>query len=279
MLLAFVAGCADDPTAHEAPACDDGFALANGTCADIDECTLELDNCDARATCTNTPGGFTCACPDGWTGDGTSCAPAPCRYDYANGHGDMYTSWDATNGFTMALRSELEPGLGERAYAPFDVCIHVPHATYDDVVSIGGRPPGPGWDPVGVAEGVPFWYLSEVAIEGTPWFGVASDPSPAGGVPIGIFTESLTLKLSVSGPPDSAFSVWSSVSDPEAPPFLFSTSTSRSEAHVFTGSHAHLTWAFTKAGIYLVEATIRGTHADTGETESSAPATYRFIVE
>ncbi|XP_038074341.1 perlucin-like protein [Patiria miniata] len=40
---------------------------------DVDECANGLDNCDPNASCTNTPGGFTCACNAGYTGDGTTC--------------------------------------------------------------------------------------------------------------------------------------------------------------------------------------------------------------
>lgn len=34
------------------------------------------DPCDANATCTNTPGSFECACNEGFEGDGTACTPA-----------------------------------------------------------------------------------------------------------------------------------------------------------------------------------------------------------
>ena len=37
---------------------------------DIDECATSSDNCDSNAACTNTPGSFTCACNQGYTGDG-----------------------------------------------------------------------------------------------------------------------------------------------------------------------------------------------------------------
>jgi hypothetical protein len=45
----------------------------NAFSTDIDECVSGADNCDANAACTNTPGGFTCTCNQGYTGDGTSC--------------------------------------------------------------------------------------------------------------------------------------------------------------------------------------------------------------
>lgn len=41
---------------------------------DVDECTLGLDNCDAVATCTNTAGSYTCACPAGYTDTGSGKA-------------------------------------------------------------------------------------------------------------------------------------------------------------------------------------------------------------
>ena len=40
---------------------------------DINECELDIDNCDQHATCTNTEGSYSCACSAGWTGDGFTC--------------------------------------------------------------------------------------------------------------------------------------------------------------------------------------------------------------
>jgi len=40
---------------------------------DDDECVLGTDTCDSNATCSNTPGSFTCACNPGYFGDGTTC--------------------------------------------------------------------------------------------------------------------------------------------------------------------------------------------------------------
>ena len=41
--------------------------------SDIDECAISSDNCDSNAVCTNTAGSFTCACNQGYTGDGLTC--------------------------------------------------------------------------------------------------------------------------------------------------------------------------------------------------------------
>ena len=40
---------------------------------DINECEDITDNCDSNSTCTNTPGSFTCACNEGYSGDGRTC--------------------------------------------------------------------------------------------------------------------------------------------------------------------------------------------------------------
>lgn len=39
----------------------------------IDECAAGTDTCDDDAICTDTLGGFECACPDGYVGDGFTC--------------------------------------------------------------------------------------------------------------------------------------------------------------------------------------------------------------
>lgn len=40
---------------------------------DIDECTTNTHDCHSSATCTNTEGSFTCACNEGYDGDGKLC--------------------------------------------------------------------------------------------------------------------------------------------------------------------------------------------------------------
>ena len=41
---------------------------------DIDECERGLDNCSVNADCTNSIGSFSCACVQGYSGDGVTCS-------------------------------------------------------------------------------------------------------------------------------------------------------------------------------------------------------------
>ena len=40
---------------------------------DIDECMIEIDDCDSNAYCTDTSGSFNCICNNGYSGNGTLC--------------------------------------------------------------------------------------------------------------------------------------------------------------------------------------------------------------
>jgi hypothetical protein len=54
--------------------CDDGWS-GRSCDQDIDECASQSDACDPDASCTNTPGSFTCTCAAGFAGDGFDCNP------------------------------------------------------------------------------------------------------------------------------------------------------------------------------------------------------------
>ena len=40
---------------------------------DLDECTLQIDNCHDNSTCSDIDGSFMCTCNEGYTGDGLNC--------------------------------------------------------------------------------------------------------------------------------------------------------------------------------------------------------------
>jgi len=40
---------------------------------DVNECDEGTDNCDFDATCSNTEGSYSCACNEGYSGDGFTC--------------------------------------------------------------------------------------------------------------------------------------------------------------------------------------------------------------
>ena len=44
---------------------------------DVDECSAESSPCDKNADCTNNVGSYTCACKQGFFGDGASCRGLP----------------------------------------------------------------------------------------------------------------------------------------------------------------------------------------------------------
>ena len=74
---------------------------------DVDECTLGTDNCDANATCTNTHGGFACACNPGFSGAGTAgtCADVDECADGTHDCDGAATCTNTPGGFTCACNA------------------------------------------------------------------------------------------------------------------------------------------------------------------------------
>ena len=46
--------------------------VGNGSCTDINECVVD-EPCHDNATCTNNDGSYSCACNNGYLGDGFNC--------------------------------------------------------------------------------------------------------------------------------------------------------------------------------------------------------------
>jgi len=121
--FAVTARCGDGRI-EDAELCDDGDETAGDGCAgctvepgwqcatepsvcvDVNECEIDHDDCDPAAICTNVPGGWTCACAPGWSGDGHTCT-AP----------DAMPP-DATPPDAMPLDATIDAGIAPDAAPP-----------------------------------------------------------------------------------------------------------------------------------------------------------------
>ena len=54
--------------------CIPGHKILMLLSTDINECERGLDNCSVNADCTNSIGSFSCACVQGYSGDGVTCS-------------------------------------------------------------------------------------------------------------------------------------------------------------------------------------------------------------
>lgn len=129
-----LATCTDDVCT-----CPAGYDGDGTACTDIDECSTGDDDCGAHATCENIDGGFTCACDDGFVGDGHDCAPAescaddPCDPDASctdteTGFTCLCDSGFSGNGFDCSDINECNDGSA--GCDPHATCSNAP-GSYD----------------------------------------------------------------------------------------------------------------------------------------------------
>jgi len=72
-------------------------------CVDVDECTTGAHNCDENAACANEAGTFSCACNNGWSGDGVTCVDI----DVCEREGGFWSSDE-----TCDINAICEEGVG-----------------------------------------------------------------------------------------------------------------------------------------------------------------------
>jgi surface-anchored protein len=153
-------------------------------------------------------------------------------------------------------------------YAPGDLTVQVYATT--------GRSAGAAWDPIGVASGETFNFLSETEVAGKPFVGIGAEELTPGDWVNGEITIKLTGMVAPSG---AVFSLWQT--DAGVPTFFMSTLGGISGADAFlmdldAEDHAHFGWGFTAEGDYDLTFEISGTHAVDGA--KTATATYNFSV-
>ncbi|KAI8506374.1 hypothetical protein Bbelb_158010 [Branchiostoma belcheri] len=114
--------------------CHPGYEMTDDerTCQEINECATESHDCHEHAQCNNTAGGFTCACAEGFTGDGRSCrdvdecvaasSDEECSDVCVNTVGSVYCA--CTSGYTLGedMRSCVDT---DECALDTDGCSHV----------------------------------------------------------------------------------------------------------------------------------------------------------
>ncbi|MEZ4266202.1 MAG: EGF domain-containing protein [Myxococcota bacterium] len=119
------------PADSVCPACEPGFDGPG--CDDVDECALATPPCDAIATCTNTVGGFDCACQAGSFGDGLSCqlctVIAECAGQLHCSAADDSTCDECNPGYAPPLCADIDECAAEPGPCdPAAVCANTPGA-------------------------------------------------------------------------------------------------------------------------------------------------------
>ena len=108
--------------------CD--VSIDEGAC--VDECAQGLDDCDANATCTDLPAGFTCACNSGFAGNGQICTDIDECTAATDDCSDFATCTNTPGSFTCACiqgyagdgrTCTLEPGWECTGAPPNTVCV------------------------------------------------------------------------------------------------------------------------------------------------------------
>jgi surface-anchored protein len=124
------------------------------------------------------------------------------------------------------------------------------------------------------APGKPVWILPEIQNEELIWPGIATEE-----IENGVFAaDTVALKVEkVTGSGRVAIFTENAVGDPNV---LVNSGDGLPDAlPLATGTHQHASWAFQKAGVYLIKVRATAELAATGQSVTSEPAVYKFVVQ
>ena len=133
-------------------------------------------------------------------------------------------------------------------------------------------PADPAFGFLGTA-GKPTWILPEIQNEDLLWPGIAAEEIEAG-----VFAgDPVTLAVQkVTGPGRLALFTEDAVGTPTV--LVNSADGLPDTLSLHAGSHQHASWAFSKAGVYLIKVRATGTLIG-GATVTSEPAVYKVVVQ
>lgn len=212
---------------------------------------------------------------------------------YTAGHADIFGLGYEGGAFDPHFHYESSAVINgvsgsEGEFEPDEVTTVVPQTTFDYWEGLGGRPADAAWDPLGVAAGVPFYFLPDTDVGGP------GSAQSLGAPFAGVGTEELTASewdgdigirlVSVSGPVGGQFSLWTNDTFGDPDTFHFATSNGIDGTDLLSvaaGSHTHYNWGFTLPGTYEVTVEFTGTRASTASEPgpvTPAQATYTFVV-
>jgi surface-anchored protein len=225
----------------------------------------------------------------GWASLARPAAATP--YNYVAGHGDIGLSYDSGsdtlriylnfdfsttvqdangNPLTTSELNDLQnpAGTGEWSMADFRVVVPASQQF--------AREPGAAWDIVGVAEGEPYWELSQNSQPGVPFFGFERRPP-------GLANTTFTLGNVLAAPAGGIISAWQY--DNALEPDLGSNrywstapgSTPSPNAITLAQNHQHFNFGFSKPGLYQFE--IIGTTSEASGREAVGVLTVNVVPE
>ncbi|TRY87414.1 hypothetical protein DNTS_013895 [Danionella cerebrum] len=98
--------------------CPVGYQAQGESCVDIDECVLEMHDCQPSQDCINTVGSFNCQCPEGYSKIGIECVDIDeCRYRYC-----QHRCVNVPGSFSCECEPGFQLGGNNRSCVDIDEC-------------------------------------------------------------------------------------------------------------------------------------------------------------